>query len=72
MSKKNHCAVCDIIYPITYDSCPLCEALQELKYLREHMENAGGDNWADAEPRSSSGSTLARCLAALSGESLSV
>jgi len=25
------------------------EALQELKYLREHMENAGGDNWADAE-----------------------
>ena len=25
------------------------EALQELKYLHEHMENAGGDNWADAE-----------------------
>jgi hypothetical protein len=25
------------------------EALKELKYLREHMENAGGDNWADAE-----------------------
>jgi len=49
MSKKNHCAVCDIIYPMTYDSCPLCEALQELKYLCEHMENAGGDKWADAE-----------------------
>jgi len=25
------------------------EALEELKYLRGHMENAGGDNWADAE-----------------------
>jgi hypothetical protein len=26
------------------------EALQaEVKYLREHMENAGGEAWADAE-----------------------
>lgn len=35
--------------------CPKClrmkldEAVAEAKYLREHMENAGGDAWSGAE-----------------------